>query len=178
MRVVSGKLKGRIFKSPKGFITHPMGDKVRTALFDTLGDISGLTVLDAFGGSGALAIEAISRGAKSAIVLEDDRQAAKVIKENLDSLDTENQIELLTVNAKTWSNQHKSTEFDLVLCDPPYNNIQENLIEKLITHTKIQGVGVLSLPLHGDIRFASDQYDILSEKVFGNAKLVFYRKIA
>ncbi|MCA9330109.1 RsmD family RNA methyltransferase, partial [Candidatus Saccharibacteria bacterium] len=63
MRIISGKLGSRQFIAPKGFATHPMGDRVRTALFNTLGDIVGLTVLDAFGGSGAISFEAISRGA-------------------------------------------------------------------------------------------------------------------
>lgn len=178
MRVVSGKLKGRIFKAPKGFATHPMGDKVRTALFDTLGDISGLSILDAFGGSGALAFEAISRGASSAVVLEEDKMASKIIKENLSDLGLTDQIELFTVHAKTWRNRNRTKQFDIVLCDPPYNNLQENLIEKLMTHTKVNGVGVLSLPLHGDIRFPQETYEILSEKRFANAKLVFFRKIA
>lgn len=178
MRVVSGKLKGRIFKSPRGFATHPMGDKVRTALFDTLGDISKLSVLDAFGGSGALSFEAISRGAKQATILEDNRPASKIIKHNISLLGLENQVELLTVNAKTWSNQHSNKKFDIVLCDPPYNQIQENLIEKLIEQTKVRGVGVLSLPLHADIRFPKERFEVISQKTFGNARLVFYRKIA
>ncbi|MCA9344631.1 16S rRNA (guanine(966)-N(2))-methyltransferase RsmD [Candidatus Saccharibacteria bacterium] len=178
MRIVSGELKGRIFKSPKGFATHPMGDKVRTALFDTLGDISGLNILDAFGGSGALSFEAISRGAKQATILEDNRQAANVIKENISSLGLEKKVELLTVNAKTWSNQHPDQKFDIVLCDPPYNHIQENLIEKLIEHSIVNCVGVLSLPLHADIRFPKERFEIISQKTFGNARLVFYRKIA
>lgn len=177
MRIVSGTLKGRIFKSPKGFATHPMGDKVRTALFDTLGDISGLTLLDAFGGSGAISFEAISRGAASAIVLEEDKLAAKIIKENITDLGLQNQVELFNIHAKTWRNRNQSKEFDLVICDPPYNHLQENLVEKLITHIKINGVGVLSIPLHGDIRLPEETYQILQEKTFANARLVFFRKI-
>ena len=60
MRVISGKFGGQLFDAPKGHRTHPMSEKVRGALFSVLGDISGLTVLDAFAGSGALSIEAIS----------------------------------------------------------------------------------------------------------------------
>lgn len=178
MRVISGTHKGRIFKSPKGFATHPMGDKVRTALFDTLGDISGLSILDAFSGSGALAIEAISRGANEATAIEEDIGAYKIIKENIEALGMSSSIELLHVNARTWSNNNQHKLYDVVLLDPPYNHIQENLVEKLMKQTKVGGVGALSLPEHADIRFPEDTYQILANKSFANARLVFYRKIA
>jgi 16S rRNA (guanine966-N2)-methyltransferase len=178
MRIVSGNLKGRIFKSPKNFATHPMGDKVRTALFDTLGDITRLSILDAFGGSGALSFEAISRGAKSALILEDNRQAVNIIKQNIADLDLTKQVNLQAINAKTWHNNNPDKLFDIVLCDPPYNNVQESLVEKLMHHSKIGAVGVLSLPFNSDVRIAPDQFEILAKKHFSNARLVFYRKIA
>ena len=86
MRIIAGELRGRQFNSPKGHRTHPMGDRVRTALFNTLGDISDLTILDAFAGSGALTFEAISRGAKSAVTLEIDYDAYEVIQQNAEDL--------------------------------------------------------------------------------------------
>ncbi len=70
MRVIAGWLGGQNFDSPKSNRVHPMSDKMRGAIFGVLGDIKGLTVLDAFSGSGALAIESISRGAKSAIAID------------------------------------------------------------------------------------------------------------
>ncbi|MEI6237412.1 MAG: RsmD family RNA methyltransferase [Candidatus Saccharibacteria bacterium] len=86
MRIVAGNLRGHHFDSPKNAKTHPMSDKMRGALFNMLGDIEGLTVFDAFGGSGALSFEAISRGAKSAIITEVDKYAWAVIKQNSDKL--------------------------------------------------------------------------------------------
>ena len=70
MRIIAGDLKGREFKSPRGRTTRPMSEKTRGALFNTLGDIEGLSVLDGFAGSGALVFEAISRGAVSALAIE------------------------------------------------------------------------------------------------------------
>ena len=86
MRVVAGFLGGQIFESPHGHRTHPMSEKVRGAIFSALGDIKGLNVLDAFSGSGALAIEAISRGAKTATAVEVDKRAHQVIQDNLKKL--------------------------------------------------------------------------------------------
>src|ERR1039458_7477259 len=92
MRVIAGFLGGRNFDSPGGHRTHPMSDKVRGAIFGVLGDIKGLTVLDAFAGSGALAIEAISRGAKRAVAIEVDKGAHTVITENIKALGIEDRI--------------------------------------------------------------------------------------
>ena len=70
MRIISGVLGGRVFKAPNGNKTHPMSEKIRGAMFNSLGDISGLTVLDAFSGSGAVAIEAFSRGAEHVVAVD------------------------------------------------------------------------------------------------------------
>ena len=100
MRIISGTLKGHTFDSPKGFQTHPMGDKIRTALFNTLGDIKGLTVLDAFSGSGALSFEALSRGAESAVALELDKEAYKVIRANAEKLAVGDRMKLFHIKKK------------------------------------------------------------------------------
>jgi 16S rRNA (guanine966-N2)-methyltransferase len=178
MRIVSGYLGGRHFISPKGHKTHPMGDRVRTALFNTLGDISGLTVLDAFAGSGALSFESISRGATSATILEIDYDAYEVILDNVKKLDIENKVNVQHINARSWSYRNNTERFDLVFCDPPYNHLQETVIEKLAKHTKVGGLMVLSLPPHGDIRLPEDKCQLLSTKTYGDAMLAFYRKIA
>ena len=177
MRVISGKLGGQIFKAPSGHATHPMGDRVRTALFNTLGDIEGLTILDAFGGSGALSFEAISRGASKAKILETDKLAYKIIQDNIDKLKLNNQVELMNINANSWTYRNNTERFDILLFDPPYDRIQEKLIEKLAKHANVNGIIVTSIPTDGDIRLPKEKYQILTEKVFGNAKLVFYRKI-
>ena len=78
MRIIAGYLGGRQFNSPRSNRTHPMSDKARGGLFNALGDISGLTVLDAFAGSGALSFEAISRGAESVIAVDIDVGQAHV----------------------------------------------------------------------------------------------------
>lgn len=177
MRIIAGELRGRQFNSPKGHRTHPMGDRVRTALFNTLGDISGLSILDAFAGSGALTFEAISRGAKNVMSLEIEKDAFEVIKENVKNLGISDKINLQHINARSWSYRNNSERFDIVFCDPPYNKLQETILEKLAKHTRDGGILVYSLPPHGDIRLPEDTYTLITTKTYGDAMLAFYRKI-
>ena len=86
MRVVAGEFKGRRLHTPRGSRTRPTADRVREALFSMLGDVSGARVLDLYAGSGALGIEALSRGAKSALFVERDRQALAALRRNLEAV--------------------------------------------------------------------------------------------
>ena len=121
MRVISGSLGGRQFDAPAGHRTHPMGDKQRGALFNTLGDITGLTVLDLYAGSGALSFEAISRGALRATAIELDKSAQDAIVKNIHSLGLEGKVTLASSRVASWSKKHITEWFDVVLCDPPYD---------------------------------------------------------
>lgn len=174
MRIIAGRLGSRQFDSPKGHRTHPMGDRVRTALFNTLGDIEGLTVLDAFGGSGALSFEALSRGATHATILEIDRPAYQTIQGNANILDLTRQITPFNINARSWSIKNPDQKFDLILCDPPYDQLQETTLERLANHLKPDGVIIYSLPPHADLRLASRGFELISSKSYGDATLQFY----
>ena len=123
MRVVAGSLGGRKLRSPSSSVTRPTSDRVRESLFALLGPVDGLAVLDLFAGSGALAIEALSRGAASAVLVERDRGAAKVITANLEALDLlEPQARLIQGSAqKALEQAAKAAEtYDLLFLDPPY----------------------------------------------------------
>jgi len=123
MRVVAGSLGGRKLQSPSSSVTRPTSDRVRESLFALLGPVDGLDVLDLFAGSGALAIEALSRGAASAVLVERDRGAAKVITANLEALDLlEPQARLIQGSAqKALEQAAKAAEtYDLLFLDPPY----------------------------------------------------------
>jgi len=86
MQIIAGKFGGRQLATPRGNRTRPMSQRVRAALFNMLGDISGLSVLDAYAGSGALGLEAISRGAESALLIDIDHTAARTISDNIKAL--------------------------------------------------------------------------------------------
>ena len=177
MRIISGSLKGRNFESVPGHRTHPMGEKIRGALFNALGDINGLTVLDAYSGTGALTFEAISRGATSAIALDCDTKAQKVIEANIETMEVEERVQAIRVFAHAWSRRHPSMRFDIVLLDPPYDAIEPKDLLGLTKHAKKGGIIVLSLPPDSGFKLASSRQELLLEKSYGDAELYFYRQL-
>lgn len=177
MRVIGGYLGGRIFDSPGGHRTHPMSEKARGAVFNALGDIDGLTVLDAYAGSGALAIEAISRGADTVTAIDIDIEAVKTISRNLKLLDIEDRVRLLRKNISGWSSNHAHKKFDIVLADPPYNDIKPNVLAKLTRHLLPGGIFVLSWPGREKPR-EFDGLARVSINPLGDIQLIFYRKAA
>lgn len=129
MRVVSGNYGGRPLKTLDGQTTRPTSDKVRGAIFNMIGPyFEGGRVLDLFAGSGGLAIEAVSRGLSSAILVERDRRAQAIIRENIAMTKEEKKFQLLTMEANQALVQLTGT-FDLVFLDPPY--AKEAIIETI-----------------------------------------------
>jgi 16S rRNA (guanine966-N2)-methyltransferase len=116
VRVVSGDLGGRRIQAPKGRDVRPTSDRAREALFSILGDVDGADVLDLFCGTGALAIEALSRGAGRATLVDTEIEPARV---NVEGLGISDRVDLIRRDALAYL---KSTaeDFDLILCDPPY----------------------------------------------------------
>ena len=121
MRVVAGRLRGRRLQAVPGSATRPTSDRVREALFAILGErVPGARVLDLFAGTGALAIEALSRGARSAVLVEQAAQAAAVIRANLRDLGLEGVATVRRTRAETFVRGQRDGPFDLVFLDPPY----------------------------------------------------------
>lgn len=119
MRVVAGELRGRRLVTPAGAATRPTSDKVRQATFNALesaGEVADAVVLDLFAGSGALGIEALSRGAAHATFVERDRGALAALRANLDALDLTGRSTVVVGDAL----QRAGGRWDLVLLDPPY----------------------------------------------------------
>lgn len=176
MRIIAGSIGGRNFDSPNGHRTHPMSDKMRGALFNALGDISGLTVLDAFAGSGALSFEAISRGAKHATAIDNDRNAQQAVSRNIKTLQLNKHVKLVQAAAGAWMTT-TDERFDLVLLDPPYDHLQLSLLTDLMERTAVGGLTVLSLPPGFDVE-ATHDYERVLAKNYGDSQLVFYRRIS
>lgn len=174
MRIIAGRLGGRTFVTPRSARTHPMGDKVRGALFNTLGDIEGLAVLDAFAGTGALSLEALSRGAASAVLIEIDKPAQRAIQESIAMLDLQSQAKLISASSSGWSDNNPIAQFDIVIADPPYDDLQLPVIQKLAKHVVDSGLFVLSWPGETAVPVIAG-LEIVDQKSYGNAKLVFYR---
>ena len=121
MRVVAGEYAGRQLKAPRGAHTRPTPDRVREALFSILGPLEGLRVLDLYAGSGALGIEALSRGAEESTFVDSHPAAARAVRENLALVGTE-RGRVFRADALSFlrgAARHGDT-WELVLCDPPY----------------------------------------------------------
>ncbi len=123
MRIIAGEMRSRRLKAPEGMDTRPTADRVKEALFSILaGRVYGARVLDLYAGSGALALEALSRGAKSAVLADCGRDACRVIQENIDALGCGDRAALLRMKdaAALSALQKQNARFDLIFLDPPY----------------------------------------------------------
>lgn len=174
MRVISGYLGGQNFDSPQGHRTHPMSDKMRGAIFGVLGDVSELTVLDAFSGSGALAIEAISRGADSVVAIEVDKKAHGVIEKNIEKLGIADKVKVVRAYANAWSTRHQVQKFNLILLDPPYDHLPFRDLNAMPRHLKEDGVLVLSWPGKADW-YPFEGLELIQSKNYGDSALHFYK---
>jgi 16S rRNA (guanine966-N2)-methyltransferase len=128
VRVVAGRLGGRRLAAPPGRGTRPTSDRVREALFSTLGPLGGERVLDLYAGSGALAIEALSRGAGSALLVERDPRAVAVIRANLEALglaEPEAIVHAGPARTALENASRRGDTYDLVFLDPPYRSAPE-----------------------------------------------------
>ncbi len=175
MRIISGALGGRIFDSPRTRKTHPMSDRARGGLFNTLGDLDGLTILDAFAGSGALALEAVSRGASSALAIEIDKDAFRTISDNIHRLGLEDRVTAVRRQAGSWATGHPDMEFDIVLCDPPYTDLRRDILQKVAYRTKKAGIFVLSWPGR-EVMPKFKSLVPIRQKSYGDMQLIFYER--
>ena len=172
MRIVAGRHKGRRLRTPAGASTRPTADRVREAVFSILGPVEGLRVLDLYAGSGALGLEALSRGAASATFVESARPALAAIRANLDAAGEEGEVAGADVIAWLRRAVEEERAFDLVFCDPPYDAAAQvarplgNLLPRvvapqalIVTESSKRNPLVLDLPLtdersYGDTRIA------------------------
>lgn len=179
MRVVAGNYGGRPLKTLAGKTTRPTTDKVKGAIFNMIGPyFDGGRVLDLFSGSGSLAIEAVSRGMESAVLVEKDRSAQLVIAENIKMTKEDKKFQLLKMPAER-ALATLSGQFDLVLLDPPYAresivaNLEEMQEKDLLTEDVIivcETDKDVELPEH------IGQLSRSKEKVYGISKVTLYER--
>jgi 16S rRNA (guanine966-N2)-methyltransferase len=124
MRVIAGLYRGRTLRAPPGVRTRPTTDRVREAVFSVLGDVTDARVLDLYAGSGALGIEALSRGAGHAVFVETWSRAAALIADNLRCLgETDRGVVVTAPVERATRLIRRHAPFDLVLCDPPWPDL-------------------------------------------------------
>ncbi len=168
IRIISGKLGGRIIDTPKTSKTHPMGDRERSAIFNRLrGEIADKVILDAFAGSGAIGIEALSLGAKEVDFLENNRKAMKTIHDNIDKFKLESQAKVIRKVQK---------EYDIIFADPPYDDPQYKYIEEILKNLKHGGIFVLSHP-ESPAPWEFRGLSLFSDKSYAAAHIKMYQKL-
>jgi 16S rRNA (guanine966-N2)-methyltransferase len=171
VRVVAGEFKGRRLRMPRGAPTRPTSDRVREALFSMLADVAGARVLDLYAGSGALGIEALSRGAASAVFVERDARAAATIRANLEAVGAE--AEISREDALAFVRRDRRS-YDLVFCDPPYDS-----------GPRIAGTLAERLPalLSNDARIVTESdkrnplelpFPLLRERTYGDTRIAIH----
>lgn len=179
MRVVAGNYGGRNLKTLDGKLTRPTGDKVRAAMFSMIGPFfEGGRVLDLYAGSGGLAIEAISRGMSSAVLVERDRKAQAIILDNIEMTKELNKFSLLKMDARHALNQ-LSGPFDLVFLDPPYaKETVKNDIKSLDSLQVLSDRVIIVCETDESVVLPDSigEFEIIKQKRYGISKVTIYER--
>ena len=179
MRVISGKARGVNLKTPEGVLTRPTIDRVKEALFSIINfDIPASNVLDLFGGTGQLGIEALSRGAKSAVFVDQREEACKLIKENLRRTKPEQDAKVVRMDYLDYLKRCKD-KFDIIFLDPPYAEVFLENALKCITEIDILqsgGIIVAERPLGKELPWEFEGYTRSKDYKYGKILLTIYRK--
>lgn len=176
MRVIAGELKGQRLVAPRGWKVRPTSDRVREAIFSALGDVGGARVLDLYCGTGALAIEALSRGAATAVLVDRDTRPALG---NLERLGLGERVELVRSDAPLWLESQAALtpvgRFDLVFVDAPYR-LADRVGQALDTHLPRVlaegGRAVIESGARKPLRLES--LELLRQRRYGAADVAFY----
>ena len=179
MRVISGKARGINLKTPEGVLTRPTIDRVKEALFSIINfDIPASNVLDLFGGTGQLGIEALSRGAKSAVFVDQREDACKLIKENLRRTKLEQDAKVVRMDYLDYLKRCRE-KFDIIFLDPPYAEVFLENALKCITEIDILqsgGIIVAERPLGKELPWDFEGYTRSKDYKYGKVLLTIYRK--
>ena len=179
MRVITGKARGVNLKTPDGLATRPTADRVKEALFSIIQfDLPGATVLDLFGGTGQLGIEALSRDAKYAVFVDEREDACRLIRENLKRTRLESQARVLRSDYMEYLRSCRE-KFNIVFLDPPYAEVFLENSLKMITEIDILqtgGIIVAERPLGKDLSLEFPGYIRSKDYNYGKTLLTIYRK--
>ena len=179
MRVISGKARGVTLMTPKGEQTRPTIDRVKEALFSIIQfDLPGSRVLDLFGGTGQLGIEALSRGAKHAVFVDLREDACRLIKENLKRAKLESDATVIRSDYQQYLGRCKD-KFDIVILDPPYAEVFLENALKIITEIDILqtgGIIIAERPLGKDLPWDFAGFTRSKDYKYGQVLLTLYRK--
>jgi 16S rRNA (guanine966-N2)-methyltransferase len=179
LRIAAGKYKNKILEVEK-FISRPFTERMRVSVMDLLTEhLPGADVLDLYAGSGAVALEALSRGAKSITLVESDRKACDVIKSNLHSLDIKKEADALCMSVQDFIKTSRKV-FDIIFLDPPFDkvrNFDSNLnINDLVNISHKNTIIVLRVEteIHKKEKISAEKLEKVYDKKFGRSMVIFY----
>ena len=177
MRIVAGSRKGHRIAAPKGAGTRPTGDRVREAVFNIVGPVDEARVLDVFAGSGAMGLEALSRGAARAVFVERDREACRVIQQNLEKLRLTGAI-VLCQDATQALREEKARgrRYDLVLVDAPYGEwgrYEQSLADLLPELLEEDGIAVVETTARVDVELP---LALVTSRRYGSARITVFSR--
>ena len=179
MRVITGKARGVQLKTPDGIQTRPTIDRVKEALFSIINfDIPGAAVLDLFGGTGQLGIEALSRGAKTAVFVDASEAACKLIRENLRRTKLEQNGKVIRSDYLDFLSRTRD-KFDIIFLDPPYAEVfLENALKRITEIDILQtgGIIIAERPLGKELPWEFEGYSRSKDYKYGKILLTIYRK--
>ena len=183
MRIISGEARGRRLYAPKGDQTRPTSDKIRESIFNILGpSIRGKSVIDLFGGTGAMALEALSRGAKCATISDRARSAAAVIRRNAQAVlgsEEDARIQLLEMDYRLAIARADLGPYDFVFLDPPYRMTEAyaTALALLEEQGKLAAdwTGVLERDADQAVQLP-DNYEVYDERRYGHTVVMFVRE--
>ena len=179
MRVITGKARGVVLKTPDGMKTRPTADRVKEALFSIIQfDIPNATVLDLFAGTGQLGIEALSRDAKYAVFVDEQDKACRLISENLKKTKLENDARVVRSDYEIFlKNCHE--KYDIIFLDPPYaEKFLENALNFITEIDILQSGGIIvtERPAGKDLLFDFPGYSRSKDYKYSNTVLTIFRK--
>lgn len=178
MRIIAGKHKSRKLETLEGNNTRPMMDVMKESVFNTIGPyFDEIEILDLFGGSGALSLEAISRGAKHSYIIDLSRDAVRVITNNVKSLKEETSVTILNTDYKLALKKLQGQSFDLVFLDPPYRlNIVNELLEYLDENGFLKdGTIIVCHYVKGNAKI-DNNFRLIKNYARGSAEVAIYEK--
>ena len=175
MRVISGIARGTKLKSLEGLSTRPTLDRVKESLFNIISNcIYDANVLDLFAGSGALAIEALSRGAKKATLCDNNKQAIKIIQENIEKTKLTNKANVINIDYKTFLQSINNEKFDIIFLDPPYGKEMGIEAINIISQLELlsnEGILILEVDNTEEVPEKIGIYQTYDERIYGRVKL-------
>ena len=173
LRITSGTFGGRKIEQPKTTKTRPVTEQTRHAIFQVLGDVSGLTVLDLYAGSGALGLESLSLGAASATFVDSARVAIDIIKVNCKTLEIVNQAAIVNSKVEQFT-KTSDAKFDLIFFDPPYTLFDEKTLKQSTELVTPQGIVIVSCSVKTPLPTELGKVELIKTKTYGDTQIAYY----